>query len=408
MTDNMALAVRLYGDKIGTITRIGGDRTIFAFDEAYINDEIRPTLSLSFRNQMGGLISDHRAYRQQLMPFFSNLLPEGALRSYLAKQSGLSENKEFDLLERLGIDLPGAVTVTPWDQSVADLDKADAPSVNLEANLRDKMRFSLAGVQLKFSAFENKGKGGGLTIPVGGSGGSWIVKLPSLKHEGVPENEYAMMSLARKIGIKVPVISLMKIEDIEGLPTDIGKLGTHAFAIKRFDRGKAGSVHIEDFAQVFGLYPAEKYDKASYRNILAVLGDAADQDSVTEFVRRLIFTILIANGDMHLKNWSLIYPDRITPVLSPAYDILSTLAYIPDDDSALKFVRVKRFAEFSFDELSYMAAKAKVAERPLIAAARETIDHFMTLWQAEKHHMNLAKDVIDSIDGHLKTLALLK
>jgi len=407
MTDTLVLAVHLYGDKIGTITRIGGDRSIFAFEEAYINNDKRPTLGLAFRNRTGGLITDHRAYRQHLMPFFSNLLPEGALRTYLAKQAGFTETKEFELLERLGIDLPGAVTVTPLDQVAAAIMAADAPET-LTANLPDKLRFSLAGVQLKFSAFENKDKTGGLTIPVDGAGGSWIVKLPSLKHDGVPENEYAMMNLARQIGINVPDSALMKIEDIDGLPADIGKLGTHAFAIKRFDRSEAGPVHIEDFAQVFGVYPTEKYDKASYRNILQVLGDATDQDSVTEFVRRLIFTILIANGDMHLKNWSLIYPDRIKPVLSPAYDLLSTLAYIPGDDSALKFARIKRFADFSFDELAYMAAKAKVAERPLTRVARETIDRFMTLWLAEKYHMNLAKDVVLAVDEHLGRLVLLK
>jgi len=45
---------------------------------------------------------------------------------------------------------------------------------------------------------------GGLTIPAGGMGGSWIVKLPSTRFAAVPENEYAMLALARAVGIEVP------------------------------------------------------------------------------------------------------------------------------------------------------------------------------------------------------------
>jgi len=41
--------------------------------------------------------------------------------------------------------------------------------------------------------------------------------------------------------------------------------------------------------------------------------------------------VLIGNADMHLKNWSLLYPNRRTPVLSPGYDFVATLPYIPND-----------------------------------------------------------------------------
>ena len=68
------------------------------------------------------------------------------------------------------------------------------------------LRFSLAGVQLKFSAMGDAR--GGLTIPARGVGGDWIVKLPSLQFPGVPENEFSMMTLARAVGISVPVVKL--------------------------------------------------------------------------------------------------------------------------------------------------------------------------------------------------------
>jgi hypothetical protein len=79
--------------------------------------------------------------------------------------------------------------------------------------------------------------------------------------------------------------------------------------VKRFDRVPQGPVHIEDFAQVFRVFREDKYKKASYRNIAEVIAAEAGNDGVAEFVRRLVFNTLIGNANMHLKNWSLIYPD---------------------------------------------------------------------------------------------------
>jgi serine/threonine-protein kinase HipA len=58
-------------------------------------------------------------------------------------------------------------------------------------------------------------------------------------------------------------------------------------------------------------------------------------DDAPEFIRRLTFSALIGNADMHLMNWSLIYPDRRTPQLSPAYDVWSTVVYLEDPHAAL-------------------------------------------------------------------------
>ena len=202
-------------------------------------------------------------------------------------------------------------------------------------------------MQLKFSAIFDEQANKGLTIPAKGVGGSWIVKLPSTRFEGVPENEYAMLSLARQIGIDVPEIMLIDVDTIEGLPNGIGDLKGQAFAISRFDRTPDGPVHTEDFAQVFGVYPNDKYKKASYRNIATVLAAETGEAGVAEFIRRLTFCTLTGNADMHLKNWSLIYPDKRNPALSPAYDFVSTIPYIEDDEMALKFARTKRFDGFT-------------------------------------------------------------
>jgi HipA-like C-terminal domain len=109
-------------------------------------------------------------------------------------------------------------------------------------------------MQLKFSAVMEIT--GGLTIPAGGMGGAWIVKLPYARFAAVPENEFAMLKLARRVGMAVPENRLVDIAHIKGLPEEARAPGGKALAVRRFDRLPDGvAVHMEDFAQVFGQYP---------------------------------------------------------------------------------------------------------------------------------------------------------
>src|SRR5271165_3870616 len=199
MPDVSVLNVLLYGDQIGTLTLIQGSRTLFAFNKAYIDNPERPTLSVSFKDQFGQLLTDIPPTNLRVPPFFANLLPEGPLREYLAKQAGVNEKREFFLLWVLGQDLPGALTVRPADGEALPPDSDREADDPVRRRNRNVLRFSLAGVQLKFSAVKNAGKNGGLTIPAEGVGGSWIVKLPSDRFAGVPENEFSMMMLARRL-----------------------------------------------------------------------------------------------------------------------------------------------------------------------------------------------------------------
>jgi len=403
MSNVFTLNVYLYEELVGTITHVGHDRSLFAFTEEYIDTANRPILSLGFKDVYGGLIADFKPVQTKLLPFFSNLLPEEAMRTYLAERAGVKPEREFFLLWVLGQDLPGAVTVRPADGE--ELPAVASEFADAENITESPMRFSLAGVQLKFSAVQQTA--GGLTIPATGTGGSWIVKLPSSRYEGVPENEYSMMELARQIGMDVPETQLLNINDINNIPAGIGQFGDSAFAIKRFDRGEDGkTVHIEDFAQVFGVYPHDKYKKASMRNIAKVIGLEGQEEDIAEFVRRLVFNTLIGNADMHLKNWSLIYNRKQVPSIAPAYDFLSTIAYIPDNEAALKVSRSKKFSDFSMDELSHMAAKAMLPEKLVLDTAKETVTKFHELWSSEKAHLPLSKGIIKAIENHLKALPL--
>ncbi|MGO1246953.1 MAG: type II toxin-antitoxin system HipA family toxin [Oceanisphaera sp.] len=408
MTNHVStLMVLLYGEPIATITNVGNDRTLFAFMDSYIHNESRPVLGLGFKDALGGLLTNFKPTQTKLTPFFSNLLPEETMRHYLAERAGVNPVREFFLLWVLGQDLAGAITVAPADgealppnvhQDTDDATKIEAP-----------MRFSLAGIQLKFSAVQQAN--GGLTIPATGKGGSWIVKLPSSRFDAVPENEYSMMELARMLGMDVPETQLLPINQIVNIPDGIGKFGdafknAQAFVIKRFDRAGDQAVHIEDFAQVFGVYPQDKYKKASMRNIAQVIGIEGQDKDIAEFTRRLVFNTLIGNADMHLKNWSVIYKDKRTASIAPAYDFVSTIPYIPDDSASLKVSRSKKFSDFTLDELSHLAAKAMLPEKLVLDTAKQTVAGFHEVWAKEKAHLPLTRSMIEAIETHLRSIPL--
>ena len=117
-----------------------------------------------------------------------------------------------------------------------------------------------------------------------------------------------------------------------------------AYAVRRFDRAEnRRPIHIEDLAQVRNVYADAKYH-GNYETVAGLVYRGRDVDSLQEFARRLIFAVLISNGDAHLKNWSLIYTDPRVPALAPAYDLVSTRYYLGGEETlALKFAGTRRF-----------------------------------------------------------------
>lgn len=396
-----ALAVNLHGRQIGIINRLAGDRHLFSFEQEYVDDPKRPTMSLSFKGQSGGLVTAVRPVGRRVPPFFSNLLPEGHLRTYLAEQAGVKPEREFFLLAVLGADLPGAVTVTPLTAEGHPVELQEDDQQSRTANRNDGvLRFSLAGVQLKFSAVMETS--GGLTIPAQGIGGAWIVKLPSTQFRSVPENEYVMLELARAVGITVPEIRLVPINEIQGLPEAAARMKGNALVMQRFDRGAgAARIHMEDFAQVFGLYPDDKYGRRSYANIASVLWAETGEVDTYEFVRRLVFSVVIGNGDMHLKNWSLLYPDGRTPVLSPAYDFVATFPYLPSDKLALGFGGSQSLHEITVDQIRRFTDTARMPVDPVWRIVRETVERTKAAWNALDQKDLLPPDVLKAIETQI-------
>jgi serine/threonine-protein kinase HipA len=398
------LEVLLGNDPVGTLTHLPDGRTLWSFDPAYVADPLRPTLSLSFKSASGRLATRSRPSRLKVPPFFSNLLPEGHLREYLAARGPVHPDREFFLLWLLGKDLPGAVRVRPITGHVYPPSAAEGGTGDPESS-EDALRFSLAGVQLKFSALVEAQ--GGLTIPTCGVGGTWIAKLPSTRYAAVPENEYVMLALAQAAGVTVPEARLVPLGDLHNLPQGAFAGEGKLLAVQRFDRGPdEARIHMEDFAQVFGLYPNRKYGRASYEDIARVLWAETGEDGITEFTARLAVTVLIGNADMHLKNWSLLYPDRRTPVLSPAYDMVSTIPYIPELELALSLGGTKSMLDVDENRFRRFARKANLPDRLIAAVARETAQRLREAWVTHPATDLLPAAVRDAVSTHMASVPL--
>lgn len=179
-----------------------------------------------------------------------------------------------------------------------------------------------------------------------------------------------------------------------------------AFGVRRFDRAANGeTVHMEDFAQVFRVYPETKYDKASYRNIAEVLWVETGQDGIAEFLRRIVFAALIGNADMHLKNWSLIYPDWRQAQLSPVYDFVSTIAYLPEDELALGFAGSKKFESLTEEQFVRFAAKAGLPQKLTLDVLHETVAAFAEKWRG-KANLGIDAKLRKAINTHLKRVPI--
>jgi serine/threonine-protein kinase HipA len=162
---------------------------------------------------------------------------------------------------------------------------------------------------------------------------------------------------------------------------------------------------MEDFAQVFGLFPDEKYRHRSYANIASVLWAESGEEATYEFVRRLVFSVLIGNADMHLKNWSLLYPDRRTPVLSPAYDFVATVPYIPSDELALRFGGSRSLAGITTAQMRYFADAARIPLSPLWPIALETAERTVAEWKGLEQADLLPKDMRALIEKQILSAA---
>ncbi len=380
------LQVSIHGVLVGYLAGFRNGRNVLSIADSFKNDPKRPTFSIithpSFPNAVK-LMAEPWARNQRLHPVLSNLLPEGSLRELIAQSLKVNVDNEFHILSHLGEDLPGAIEATPMEpEDVPDYvlnTHGKAKAVKFD-KVTQENKFSLAGVQMKFSMKEKDGR---YNLSKGDVLGDWIIKTPSTKHKFVPLNEYTAMSLAGLVGVDIPEIKLVELDKLDNLPQINLPDEKQAFAIKRFDRDDDLRIHMEDFAQILVKYPHEKYTSANYENIGKVIyGFSGDGlADAQQFARRLLVNILLANGDAHLKNWSFLYPDKTTPRLSPAYDIVTTNVYIENETQyALNLGKTKEWYTVTMAHIQSWADKSGIPWRAIKPHLEDTMAKARELW----------------------------
>lgn len=303
--------------------------TQFAYDAAWLADARTPALSFSLPKQAEPF------NRRACQPFFGGILPEEGQRTAIARALGVSADNEFRLLEHLGGEVAGALTLLPEGET-PPLPSAAAPRMLDDDGLiqlldhlpmrpmlagEDGLRLSLAGAQSKLPVLVIDGQ---IALPAPGQPTSHILKPPIARFAGTTENEYFCMSLARAVGLDVA-------------PVEMRTVGDRSFLlITRYDRatGPAGEVtrlHQEDFAQALGVPSHRKYASEggpNFPDCFALLRRAATRPprNILRLLDAAIFNLIIGNADAHAKNFSLLHKDGAI-ALAPLYDLLSTALY---------------------------------------------------------------------------------
>lgn len=111
---------------------------------------------------------------------------------------------------------------------------------------------------------------------------------------------------------------------------------------------------------------------------------------------------------MHLKNWSLLYPgDGRTPTLSPVYDVLSTIPYIPKDGMALSLAGEKSFKALTQERWRSFANRSRLPEGAVMTAVAETAADVRAKWSVLPARDVVPAQVLERIDAHVDEMAAI-
>jgi len=357
------LDVWLLGARIGVLSQLDG-RLSFA----YAPDATTPlSQSLPIRSEP----FDDRATR----PFFAGLLPEGGKRKQIAKTLQVSTQNDYALLDSLGGECAGAVTLLEpghppqaldAPREVRWLDHAQLLQVLDEMPLRpmrageDGLRLSLAGAQDKLPVVLDT-DGIRIGLPLNGSPSTHILKPTIAGIDGSVFNEAFCMALAVALKLDVAGTHIQTITDGDQL--------SHYLLVQRYDRQSdlpGQRLHQEDFCQALGIVSEHKYENEGGPGLaqsFALLRSATRPSAphTLKLLDYVVFNALIGNHDAHGKNFSLLYTPAGT-VLTPLYDALCTAVYPTlTEKMAMKIGSKYKFSEVQARHWEQFATEANLS-----------------------------------------------
>lgn len=375
-----ALWVWWDGARVGTLRlEPHGDMT-FRYAETWLDDTSRLPLSISLPKRAEPF------KRRATRAFFAGLLPEETQRRAVAQALGISQGNDFRLLEALGGDVAGALSLWPEDQLPPVAGATRTASVLTDDEVVDLLdtlpkrpllagekglRLSLAGAQPKLPIVlvDNR-----VALPASGQPTTHILK-PALAHlPATTENEALVMGLAASIELPVAAVEARVVR------------GKSYLLVTRYDRrfdesGVATRLHQEDFCQALGIAPEQKYADdggPTFKTCFELLRRATARPAI-ELLKLLdaaIFNTIVGNADAHAKNFSLLYDEGVG--FAPLYDLLCTVAY-PDLSSrfAMKVGKAATLEEVGANTWTAFAAEAGLSA-PFVRRRVKTLTDAIT------------------------------
>ncbi len=324
-----SLAVWAGEARSGTLEGERGQKHVFAyFTDAGTEAEVSLTMPLRLESWVS----------RDLHPIFQMNLPEGALLEVIRRAiSKLVGEDDLSILRVTGgnqvgrnrFSLPGEAfpRISETPESLEELlTYPDTRDLFHELVAKYALRSGISGVQPK--VLLDAEERGTLTSA------RYIVKSWGTDFPYLAANEYFCMTAARRAGLPVPEFFL----------SDNGGL----FILRRFDLTPDGSsIGFEDMCSLQALGTSQKYG-SSYERVAKSIRDFVSREHVIsareQFFATLVLSVMVRNGDAHLKNFGVLYtsPGK-TVTFSPVYDVVTTTAYIRNDVPALSLAGTKKW-----------------------------------------------------------------
>lgn len=268
-----------------------------------------------------------------LLPWLANLLPETHLAE-IGQRLKVSPQDIIGLLAHIGRDTAGALSIgaprRPGLHRLPVPDASDLERIITELPAKPFLvgehgvSMSLAGVQEKLPVFVDAA--GSLSIPLDGTPSTHILKPDTARLAGSVENEAFCLALATACGL-------------EAAAAEIGQAGARRYLlVRRYDRftdptGEIRRLHQEDFCQLTGHFPAQKYERSAFGSGVTLAGMFDSLSRLVSPGERLrladavIFNVLIGNTDSHAKNHSILIGAAGTARFAPLYDLMCAAVY---------------------------------------------------------------------------------
>jgi serine/threonine-protein kinase HipA len=404
------LLVYLAGRRAGRLIRKDNGNLQFRYESDYDG----PAISLALPLQEAAHPND------LCRAVFGGLLPEGDGRAVIGRNLGISVGNDYALLEALGGDCAGALTILepgeapPRDPLTRALDAnqldavlRDLPQRPLAADPAEGTRLSLAGAQPKLPVILT---GEDVALPLNSvAATTHILKPQPERFPGLVDNEAFCMDLARAAGL--PAARVFKRKSASGLPF---------LLVERYDRDVTSDpirrLHQEDFCQALGKPSERKYQADGGPTVVEAASllrasSAVPAQDLRTFWRALVFNWLIGNCDAHSKNFSLLY-DVPVPTLAPLYDLVSTTVY-PELTTrlAMSVDGARRIEEVDGSAWARLARESLYSERfavrEVASLAATVLVEMNRLLEHDAHDNEMAETIATGVRSRASSLAEL-